>query len=895
MSLKFRLFALLLGAPLLLLLTSAIYLLAQDSQQRRVALQERMIDNATLMAPLLLDALETGNRQRLELRVQHLLDLDEVRAVALRRASGEALIQLGASQRTPPRPLPDQARFFDNDGQWRLLMPIAMPAERGDPGLPYWLDMAISDAELTLGNYRQLASHALAWLVTALFMLVLAYAVQRRFFTAIRTKQEALRRLDAGDYNYRLDSRASHELIPLSQAINALGEHLQRSRENTRQQIEQTTQDLQESMETIEIKNIELDMARRRALQANRTKSEFLANMSHEIRTPLNGIIGFCRLLSRSRMDSRQREWLEHIETASGNLLALINSILDVSKIEAGKIELESVALDMVTLVDEVLVLLAPTSQQKGLQLLGLVFDDVPSELVGDPLRIKQVLTNLVHNAIKFTERGDVIVKVIVEDAQGSETTLRVEVSDSGIGLSPDVQKQLFLPFSQGVANRSRQYGGSGLGLMICKQLVEQMGGEIDVTSQAGQGATFGFTLGLLNPTPLGENTPEIKLSNPIIALCERHSPSRHALKHRLTHWGALVRIVDEQQIEQGLDPLPELLIVALDHDDLHPAALARWSGFLASLECPTLVLVNSNSHDINDLQLPRGSKTLYKPVTRARLAQTVGQLFETLNEPLAEREAAQSVRIDRPRVLVVDDIASNRLLVGELLAQQGVTSLLVESGEEALALAHDGSVDLVMMDIRMPGMSGVEAMRELRRLGGAWARCPIVAVTAHALDEEIRSLLDAGMQDVLTKPIDENALARVLENYLGLTPSQDATPGDELPVVDMELGRTMAGGSHELARDTLDQLLGGLDASETAIRQTHASADHDAFLDAVHHLNGACRYCGVPQLALLVETLETRLRTQGMGAVDDLLRSVFDAIQRLRDWANTVKQGKAE
>ncbi|HET8790908.1 MAG TPA: histidine kinase dimerization/phospho-acceptor domain-containing protein, partial [Modicisalibacter sp.] len=370
MSLKFRLFALLLGAPLLLLLVSAVYLLAQDSQQRREALQQRMIDNAALMAPLLTDALEAGDRQRLKDRTQYLLDLDDVRAVALRRASGQSIIQLGASQRMPPQPMPDRARFFDSAGQWRLLVPLSIPisAERGDPGMSYWLDMTISDTELALGNYRQLANHALAWLVIALLMLVLAYAVQRRLLTAIRIKQEALHRLDAGDYSYRLDCRASHELIPLSQAINALGEHLQRSRENTRQQIEQTTRDLQESMETIEIKNIELDMARRRALQANRTKSEFLANMSHEIRTPLNGIIGFCRLLSRSRMDSRQREWLEHIETASGNLLALINSILDVSKIEAGKLELESVALDMVALVDEVLVLLAPTSQQKGLQ-----------------------------------------------------------------------------------------------------------------------------------------------------------------------------------------------------------------------------------------------------------------------------------------------------------------------------------------------------------------------------------------------------------------------------------------------------------------------------------------------------------------------------------------------
>lgn len=752
-----------------------------------------------------------------------------------------------------------------------------------------------------LAQNSQLANRAWVWLVIALLLsalvaLALTYTSQRRLLMALEAQREALLQLATGNYDYRLNDRSPHELIPLSNAMNALAEHLQRARENTRQQIEQTTRDLQESMETIEVKNIELDMARRRALQANSSKSEFLANMSHEIRTPLNGIIGFCRLLSRSRMESHQHEWLEHIETASGNLLDLINGILDVSKIEAGKLELESVTLDMVRLVDEVLVLLASTSQQKGLQLLGLVYDDVPSELVGDPLRIKQVLTNLVHNAIKFTERGDVIVRVLVIDTQDGETTLRVKVSDSGIGLSPEIQKQLFLPFSQGTANRSRQYGGSGLGLLICKQLVEQMGGEIGVASRASQGATFSFTLPLLSPTtPLGERTPEVALASPAIAVYERHKPTRQALSHLLDNWGAQVRIVDEEQISNGLASPPDLLIVALDNDDLHPTTLARWGLHLARLSCPILVLANNNTYHLNDSMLPGASEILYKPVTRARLAHTIRQQLEGGDEPITRRVTVQPRGGNQPRVLVVDDIASNRLLIGELLAQRGVESLLAGSGEEALALACDESVDLVMLDIRMPGMSGVETLRRLRRLGRGWACCPIVALTAHALEDEIRSLLDAGMQEVLTKPIDENALARVLESYLGLMPSQGATPGDELPVVDMELGRTIAGGSHELARDTLDLLLDSLDSSEAAIRRTHASGNHEAFLDAVHHLNGACRYCGIPQLALLVETLETRLRTQGMNSADDILRAVFEAIQRLRDWSNAVGQSKSK
>ncbi|SDL70315.1 two-component system, NarL family, sensor histidine kinase BarA [Modicisalibacter muralis] len=742
------------------------------------------------------------------------------------------------------------------------------------------------------------ANHVLAWPVIALLLsvlvaLVVTYTAQRRLFMALEAQRQALLRFASGDYGYRPDDRAPRELVAFSNAMDALGRHLQHARENTRQQIEWTTRELQESMETIEVKNVELDMARRRALQGNRSKSEFLANMSHEIRTPLNGIIGFCRLLGRSHLDSRQREWLSHVETASNNLLTLINGILDVSKIEAGKLELESVTLDMVTLVDEVLVLLAPTSQQKGLQLLGLVYDDVPAELLGDPLRIKQVLTNLVHNAIKFTERGDVIVRVFVIDTQDGETTLRVKVSDTGIGLSPEVQKQLFQPFNQGSANRSRQYGGSGLGLTICKQLVEQMGGEISVVSQAGQGATFSFTLPLLGPTPPGERTAELQLPEPGIALCERHKPTRQALSHLLDNWGAQVRIVDEKQLGEGFPSPPELLIVALDNDDLQPSALARWGLHLASLSCPIVVLVNGNSYDLDDSMLPGASEILYKPVTRAQLARTVRQQLEGNDEPAARKAATQSHPGDRPRVLVVDDVASNRLLIGELLARQGIASVLAESGEQALALADDEAVDLVMMDIRMPGMSGVETLRRLRRLDGAWAHCPIVALTAHALEDEARALLDAGMQQVLTKPIDEHDLARVLEDYLGLPSAEAIYRADDLPVVDRLLGQATAGGSASLANDVLALLLDGLDNSEAAIRQARAGGDPGALLDAVHHLNGACRYCGVPQLTMLVDTLETRLRTQESGNIDAMLEAIFDAIQRLRDWSDERDQSQ--
>jgi two-component system, NarL family, sensor histidine kinase BarA len=897
MALKNRLFALSLGVPLLLTLLYTGYLLVQDSQQRSAMLQSRMEEAIELLSPSLASALNTGDRAALEDLTQRLLDLQGIQSVTLRMRSGAPLLHMGTTQSAPEMPLPEQTILVDVEESWRFITPLAVITPQGDSrgvrSNQYWMDLSISNNELELMTYRQLASHALAWLGMALLLLALAYAIQRRFFPALSAQRDALARLNAGDYEYRLPTRGPLELVPLTQAINAIGQHLLNSRNNMRQQIEQTTADLQESMETIEIQNIELDMARRRAQQANRIKSEFLANMSHEIRTPLNGIIGFCRLLGRSRLDARQREWLGHVETASDNLLSLINDILDFSKIEAGKLELESVPIDMVSMVDEVLMLQAPSSQQKDLQLLSLVYDDVPAELIGDPLRIKQVLTNLVHNAVKFTEAGEIIVRVLVEESDSGAPILGVKVSDTGVGLSTELQQRLFQPFSQVSTARTRHHGGSGLGLMICKQLVEQMGGQIAVSSRPGHGSEFSFTLPLrLTGLHQAERQPEVQLDGPQIGIYEPHDATRRALIHLFKRWGAQVQVIDGSHT---LEPAHfALMLVGLRRDDLQGEALRSWNKCLSDLSCPVLALVNTNPYDVTELHLPPGSDILPKPFGRIKLADCVRRM---LGQSVADSLEKDIPNADRPKpslhahsVMVVDDILSNRLLVKELLDQAGLECLLAASGEEALALAHEHSVGLVLMDIRMPGMNGVEAMQSLRRLGGSWASCPYIALTAHALEDETRKLLDAGMNQVLTKPLQEHSLTKVLETYLDIklklrTKHERHYTEDELPVVDMDLGRAMAGGNPELAKDTLKMLLDSLDDSEKQLRQTYSQGDPEAFLDAVHYLNGACRYSGVPQLALLCESLETRLRAQGMSAVGDMLEEVFEAMQRLRDW----------
>ncbi|WP_280540186.1 ATP-binding protein [Chromohalobacter sp. 11-W] len=907
MSLRLRLLLLLLGLPLGVGIAYGTYDIYAGRQEARQALATRIADVTTTLAPALTLALDEGRDEHLRQLAQRLLDIDEVDAVSVRDGDGEAVLSLGETQQAPARPMPTQGTLQEHAQRWRWLQPLGtINTETADDATPYWLDVDLGTTALTLTFYRQLAGHGMAGLVLGLLLFLLAYPLSRRLTRPLQHQIDLLERLNGGDYSARLKPRGARELATLGHQLNDLGDHMMRLREDTQAQIDQTTFDLRESMETIEVKNIELDMAHRRALEANRIKSQFLANISHEIRTPLNGIIGFCQLLGRSALDSRQREWLEQVQTASDNLLSLISDVLDFSKIEAGKLELETVPVDMVALVDEVLGLQAPNAQRKNLHLLGLIYDDVPDQLLGDPLRIKQVLTNLVNNAVKFTERGEIVVRVMLDDLSATSTKLHISVRDTGIGLDLASRERLFQAFSQGDASRSRKYGGTGLGLMISKRLVEQMGGEIDVESESGEGTTFTFSLTLI-ATQQRERLPELNLGGYRVGLFEAHAASRRAFTHLLERWDA--RVVSLPSREACTTPPPEidLLVLGLTQDDLRPREITAWREVLNQCACPGLLLVNADPFELPDLALPHGGEITTKPVSRRGLGNAINVLLTSESAPAPATLEAPSPT-PAGKVLVVDDTPSNRLLVKELLQDRGLTPLLAGSGEEALAMAYGESISLVLMDIQMPGMNGVDAMKALRALGDDWQRRPIVALTAHALEEERQQLLRDGMSDCLIKPIREEALDTLLKRHLGeavnSTPdsrptalpspppdeaptqaAQDDTAGDELPVVDMQLGMRMAGGREALAHDMLTLLFEHLDESEQAIHAAWVAQDAEAFHEQVHRLNGACRYCGVPQLALLAETLETRFKAQGLEACQGLYAALQTAITRLREW----------
>ncbi|RAW07022.1 histidine kinase, partial [Halomonas elongata] len=571
MSVKTRLMLCILVLPLILLGLLIVAVTELEHRHHQQQLAQRLSQVAGMLAPELDAALAEERQHALSPLATRLLDLDEVRALAIRDAEGKALLELGRLRNMPDGLLAREDALVKDGAQWRLRLPLSAANAR--------LLLDIDASALPLAYYRQLASGGLLLLLVGLLLFLVAYSTARRLSQPLEEASESLARLAAGMTPEPLPMPVEAEFVQLVQRLNTLRDHLANAHDDLQTQVEQATQELQESMETIEVQNIELDLAHRRALDANRAKSEFLANMSHEIRTPLNGIIGFCRLLHRSELNARQREWLDHVRRACDNLLMLVNDVLDFSKIEAGRLELEHRPLDMVALVDEVLGLQAPQAQQKNLQLLGLVYDDVPGELFGDPLRIRQVLTNLVHNAVKFTDRGEVIVRVSVEDTSHNQTTLNVSVSDTGIGLSQACQRQLFDAFRQGETSHQRQFGGTGLGLAICRQLVEQMGGEISVDSESGQGSTFFFTLPL-DAHDTSERPSEMDLAGARVAIAESHSLTRRALRHLVSRWGGRPLGLDAAETDGA-----ELALIGLTGEDLNGDALANWRERLSRLD----------------------------------------------------------------------------------------------------------------------------------------------------------------------------------------------------------------------------------------------------------------------------------------------------------------------
>jgi len=800
---------------------------------------------------------------------------------------------------TPPPPGdPEGLTRVSSMDHTRILMPVlsrhlnlADEARGPEEKLIGWLELELSHHNTLLRGYRSLLTSLFLVGAGLIITALLALRMSRAISLPLQRVKAAVAQLKDGHLETRLPPLGSHEMDELASGINRMAEALLSAREELQQSIDQATEDVQQNLETIEIQNIELDLARKEALEASRIKSEFLANMSHEIRTPLNGILGFTQLLQKSDLTPRQQDYLGTIEKSADSLLGIINEILDFSKIEAGKLVLDTIPFNLRDLIEDTLTILAPAAHTKQLELVSLVYRDTPLSLVGDPLRLKQVLTNLISNAIKFTNEGTIAVRAMVEDDNGERAQLRISVQDTGIGLTDQDLRALFQAFSQADNSMSRQPGGTGLGLVISKRLIEQMGGEIGVDSIPDEGSEFWISLSLPKARDDAEDLPHPALQGRRIALLEQHPLARQALQHQLHSLGLEVQTFDTlDQMQSTISArrqsseLIDLAVLGVTNREIEPQALSRRLAEIEALGCKCVVLCPTTEQASYHDSLPEAhsyTQLQGKPACTRKLQRVLVELVRP-NQAYAEPAAAAPSRA--AQVLCVDDNPANLLLVKTLLGDMGADVVAVDNGPAALEAVKQHSFDLVLMDVQMPGMDGrqtTEAIRQWEQASSS-TPLPIVALTAHALANEKRSLLQSGLDDYLTKPISDRQLAQVVLKWTGLAlrsqPQRiaEASPTAEqsLKVLDQEEGLRLAAGKADLADDMLGMLLQSLEGDRRTIREARLAGDRQALIERVHRLHGATRYCGVPQLRNACQQSETLLKQNhpdSEAALDEL------------------------
>jgi two-component system sensor histidine kinase BarA len=740
-------------------------------------------------------------------------------------------------------------------------------------------------------------------LALAGFALTVLLAVDhlRNMLRPIRLVNRAMHQVRAGELGTRVDTRSKGEMGELEVGFNDMAEELQAAQGQLQERIDQATREVQESMEVIEIRNAELDLARRRAIEASRAKSEFLANMSHEIRTPLNGIVGFTALLDKTGLDSRQQEFLDVVQKSVRSLLRIVGDILDFSRLESGKLVLVHEPFSLRECVETATTLWAPQAHAKQLELVSIVYSDVPDALVGDEARIIQILNNLLGNAVRFTDRGEIIVRVMLEDEQPHKVTISFAVSDTGIGIPLADQQRLFLAFDQGSSTTTRLLGGTGLGLSICHALATAMQGKVEVSSRVDEGSVFHVTL-TLETDP---DAPSRRHSPPLHRrglLVEPHALSRVALLHAMQDMGLAV---DESE---RLDPAD-----AIDSDRYALVALGCAGDAVSARRCldqverirqqagiPVMVLVSSSDQALLTRFTDRGaSACLSKPVPRKHVQDAIrrclrGVLARQGGDAASPPATAETPARDAARVLdgkacvAADDHPVNLALVTHLLRDLGAEVLEASDGASAVALAEAQPIDMAFLDIHMPRMNGLEAARRIQA-HYADRPIPIVALTADAAGRNQRDIMRAGIHRTLIKPVTEADLRKTAGDLLnGIVPAAliDATPPvartTDLPVRDAAQALRIAGGSERIANRLFNEMRRDLPHAIDDLQTSFATRNWSEMWQLSHRLHGAAAVCGVPALHYALGELQPAVALEDEVAVSLLLAQTVAEIDRI-------------
>ncbi|MDH3447052.1 MAG: ATP-binding protein [Gammaproteobacteria bacterium] len=749
-----------------------------------------------------------------------------------------------------------------------------------------WVHLYLSRQQLQRAT-RQIIIDSIVFFISVLIMaFILTIAISRRITSPIFDLMEHLKLVETGQLGKIIEPTEDNEIGAVQKGFNRMTQALLTNRRHLNQRIQQATQQLNEAITELETRNRELGFARDQAQNANRSKSEFLANMSHEIRTPINGITGFVSLLSQSKLDQSQQRYVDIVLKSTGDLTKIVNEILDFSKMESGKLHIVDEEFDLYEVVEQTRDILFINVLTKNIDLNLIIFSDTPRRLVGDKLRLKQILLNLIGNAIKFTDQGRVVIRVVLEDQRQDRVDIEISVEDSGIGISEDDQQNLFQAFSQVVSSDTRRFAGTGLGLVISKNLATLMGGDIEMHSEKGKGSRFVLRLpfrtvhenrqaaeantrqhkalifaaeniclmetrslfdraGAITECSLVDNRSD---ADPVIECIQRNQAYVDLLVFDLRHLTIDIEKVLNVAVAGGKR------VILVDYDrGVEPAATVPGVEFVSVINT-SRTIAELLSH--NPAQIPHLPTGTGKPAAACK------------------------------KVLLVDDNPVNLKLGSELIRLWGHEVTEVEHGADALDIYMQREFDLIILDIQMPDIDGVSLLQMMRDHNPG-DQTPIVALTANVLNNEADRLLELGFDYFLEKPIDEEKFRSLLDGEPRRRSEELLPQADDETIADCSMDYTaslaLSADNESLLVQILEIILRDIPGQQQQLRNAAQKMDRARLGAALHKLHGVTCYASLPRLRRQVLDLQQQLARDGEVPLEQAVAELIDELEAVK------------
>lgn len=875
-------------APVICL--ALLYVLFYEHQyQLNVQQQMSRLGKAYISQLLTLEQLHHQDPQALQSALKKVHFNPEIKTAAFYDTQGHLLASHGG------HPLyyltPDQRQLTNDPKQtlysFQFIVPIpfnycANLALNPDPNAPElhhyygWIYLDLDKKFLLIKHYQMVLSTLGIVLLCLIMGFIGHHFLAKNIYAPIMHLYRNMERILHQEYDVIFNTNKDDELGVIEQGCAQLQQNYVHTKQEFNQQLEIATQDLQQSLELLEVKNIELSLDKKKMEEKNRNKSEFLASMSHEIRTPMNGVIGFTNVLLETQLDNLQLDYVKTIQTSAQDLLVIINDILDYSKIDAGKLHLDHIPVNLRSCIDEVLAMITQTAHKKNIDLIPITDVCVPKTVLGDPWRIKQIISNLVSNAVKFTDVGHVLIRTRVEEENEQHYHIVFSISDTGMGIAEKDQPTLFQAFHQVDTLSNRQHGGSGLGLMICKKLVDHMHGQITIESASNKGATFNVYLKFEKLQPY-ENEKQQPQYRPVIkALCfDENALHLEAICAGLEYLGITCEAVSTyEQLPLIFNKHAHFDIAFMAMQPYQQEAIATW------MQDSLIPWVYISKTYIKDYALLGAKALLFKPPNIHKLNEVLETLVlhrshsfsetftvdptpdtwqkshklgtkQILGQESELTQLRHLLQAKKARLLIAEDNSISRRLLHSLL-KECADIITVKDGEEAILACQNQTYSAILLDLHMPKFNGLETATQIREQSKFNIHTPIILISANGLDLQQTDLQQAGIQLAIQKPIDEHYLLRHLLQLIA-TPKKTA--------IDWSVCVAKLSGNVSLASEFLAEFVKELYKNQIELKTIFATNDCEALERIVHQIHGACCFCGVSALQKQAAYLEQRLR----------------------------------